>query len=343
MLQKTIPLRGDHRALLRLHGQDPQACHISLDPPLASGCLFLAGEAGQVQPIPLAPDGSASLALDFIPLGALVYDGTAFPLSGGFAGRQALLEQVQVAIRLQGLPQPIAPPCVPAQQPDPTPSLDAGPLPQEPASASASAQPAPPDAAAGPAPEPAAPCPAEEAPASPPIRPPADAPEAPLSSAAQADAPPDQAASPADAPPEQPSQAGPAPSRQQSRAFWISYSGPKPYSPPRNPRPLRFPPKPRPPSPSPTPSPGPFPKAPGSGWNIPAGPATIWWGRGWAGAAPIPSMPYPASMPRFPASPASAASFGPPTAAATGSASSPGGDDAPQPVAGFQRHPPEGR
>ena len=148
MLQKTIPLRGDHRALLRLHGQDPQACHISLDPPLASGCLFLAGEAGQVQPIPLAPDGSASLALDFIPLGALVYDGTAFPLSGGFAGRQALLEQVQVAIRLQGLPQPIAPPCVPAQQPDPTPSLDAGPLPQEPASASASApaalQPGPP-------------------------------------------------------------------------------------------------------------------------------------------------------------------------------------------------------
>lgn len=215
MLQKTIPLRGDHRALLRLHGQDPQACHISLDPPLASGCLFLAGEAGQVQPIPLAPDGSASLALDFIPLGALVYDGTAFPLSGGFAGRQALLEQVQVAIRLQGLPQPIAPPCVPAQQPDPTPSLDAGPLPQEPASA----QPAPPDAPAGPAPEPAAPCPAEEAPASPPIRPPADAPEAPLSSAAQADAPPDQAASPADAPPEQPSQAGPAPSRQQSPAL----------------------------------------------------------------------------------------------------------------------------
>ncbi len=219
MLQKTIPLRGDHRALLRLHGQDPQACHISLDPPLASGCLFLAGEAGQVQPIPLAPDGSASLALDFIPLGALVYDGTAFPLSGGFAGRQALLEQVQVAIRLQGLPQPIAPPCVPAQQPDPTPSLDAGPLPQEPASASAAAQPAPPDAPAGPAPEPAAPCPAEEAPASPPIRPPADAPEAPLSSAAQADAPPDQAASPADAPPEQPSQAGPAPSRQQSPAL----------------------------------------------------------------------------------------------------------------------------
>lgn len=219
MLQKTIPLRGDHRALLRLHGQDPQACHISLDPPLASGCLFLAGEAGQVQPIPLAPDGSASLALDFIPLGALVYDGTAFPLSGGFAGRQALLEQVQVAIRLQGLPQPIAPPCVPAQQPDPTPSLDAGPLPQEPASASAAAQPAPPDAPAGPAPEPAAPCPAEEAPASPPIRPPADAPEAPLSSAAQADAPPDQAASPADAPPEQPSQAEPAPSRQQSPAL----------------------------------------------------------------------------------------------------------------------------
>lgn len=219
MLQKTIPLRGDHRALLRLHGQDPQACHISLDPPLASGCLFLAGEAGQVQPIPLAPDGSASLALDFIPLGALVYDGTAFPLSGGFAGRQALLEQVQVAIRLQGLPQPIAPPCVPAQQPDPTPSLDAGPLPQEPASASAAAQPAPPDAPAGPAPEPAAPCPAEEAPASPPIRPPADAPEAPLSSAAQADAPLDQAASPADAPPEQPSQAEPAPSRQQSPAL----------------------------------------------------------------------------------------------------------------------------
>ncbi len=219
MLQKTIPLRGDHRALLRLHGQDPQACHISLDPPLASGCLFLAGEAGQVQPIPLAPDGSASLALDFIPLGALVYDGTAFPLSGGFAGRQALLEQVQVAIRLQGLPQPIAPPCVPSQQPDPTPSLDAGPLPQEPASASAAAQPAPPDAPAGPAPEPAAPSPAEEAPASPPIRPPADAPEAPLSSAAQADAPPDQAASPADAPPEQPSQAGPAPSRQQSPAL----------------------------------------------------------------------------------------------------------------------------
>lgn len=73
MLQKTIPLRGDHRALLRLHGQDPQACHISLDPPLASGCLFLAGEAGQVQPIPLAPDGSASLALDFIPLGAPWY------------------------------------------------------------------------------------------------------------------------------------------------------------------------------------------------------------------------------------------------------------------------------
>lgn len=219
MLQKTIPLRGDHRALLRLHGQDLQACHISLDPPLASGCLFLAGEAGQVQPIPLAPDGSTSLALDFIPLGALVYDGTAFPLSGGFAGRQALLEQVQVAIRLQGLPQPIAPPCVPAQQPDPTPSLDAGPLPQEPASASASAQPAPPDAPAGPAPEPAAPCPAEEAPASPPIRPPADAPAAPLSSAAQADAPPDQAASPADAPPEQPSQAGPAPSRQQSPAL----------------------------------------------------------------------------------------------------------------------------
>lgn len=219
MLQKTIPLRGDHRALLRLHGQDPQACHISLDPPLASGCLFLAGEAGQVQPIPLAPDGSASLALDFIPLGALVYDGTAFPLSGGFAGRQALLEQVQVAIRLQGLPQPIAPPCVPAQQPDPTPSLDAGPLPQEPASAFASAQPAPPDAPAGPAPEPAAPCPAEEATASQPIRPPADAPAAPLSSAAQADAPPDQAASPADAPPEQPSQAGPAPSRQQSPAL----------------------------------------------------------------------------------------------------------------------------
>lgn len=219
MLQKTIPLRGDHRALLRLHGQDPQACHISLDPPLASGCLFLAGEAGQVQPIPLAPDGSASLALDFIPLGALVYDGTAFPLSGGFAGRQALLEQVQVAIRLQGLPQPIAPPCVPAQQPDPTPSLDAGPLPQEPAPASAAAQPAPPDAPAGPAPEPAAPCPAEEATASQPIRPPADAPAAPLSSAAQADAPPDQAASPADAPPEQPSQAGPAPSRQQSPAL----------------------------------------------------------------------------------------------------------------------------
>lgn len=219
MLQKTIPLRGDHRALLRLHGQDPQACHISLDPPLASGCLFLAGEAGQVQPIPLAPDGSASLALDFIPLGALVYDGTAFPLSGGFAGRQALLEQIQVAIRLQGLPQPIAPPCVPARQPDPAPSLDAGPLPQEPAPASAAAQPAPPDAAAGPAPEPAAPCPAEEAPASQPIRPPADAPAAPLSSAAQADAPPDQAASPADAPPEQPSQAEPAPSRQQSPAL----------------------------------------------------------------------------------------------------------------------------
>ena len=92
-------------------------------------------------------------------------------------------------------------------------------MPQEPASASASAQPAPPGAPAGPAPEPAAPCPAEEAPASPPIRPPADAPEAPLSSAAQADAPPDQAASPADAPPEQPSQAEPAPSRQQSPAL----------------------------------------------------------------------------------------------------------------------------
>ena len=48
MLQKTIPLRGDHRALLRLHGQDLQACHISLDPPLASGCLFLAGAVGAI-------------------------------------------------------------------------------------------------------------------------------------------------------------------------------------------------------------------------------------------------------------------------------------------------------
>lgn len=143
MLQKTIPLRGDHRALLRLHGQDPQACHISLDPPLASGCLFLAGEAGQVQPIPLAPDGSASLALDFIPLGALVYDGTAFPLSGGFAGRQALLEQIQVAIRLQGLPQPIEPsPLSSHPQPDEAsaPSGDAGQEPQ------ASQGEAPPDA-----------------------------------------------------------------------------------------------------------------------------------------------------------------------------------------------------
>ena len=133
MLQKTIPLRGDRRALLRLHCQDPQDCHISLEPPLLSGCLFLAGETGQIQPVPLAPDGSAALSLDFIPLGALVYDGDGFPLSGGFAGRQALLDQVQVAVRLHGLPQPIEPPPISSfHQPDDASSLsgDARPEPQ---------------------------------------------------------------------------------------------------------------------------------------------------------------------------------------------------------------------
>lgn len=259
MLQKTIPLRGDHRALLRLYGQDAQSCRVSLEPPLASGCLFLAGEVGQLQPVPLDPDGSAALCLDFIPLGALVYDGSAFPLSGGFAGRQALLEQARVAIRLRGLPQPAAAPGAPSQPPDPIPA------PQAPSAAAAPAQPAPPDAPAGPAPELAAPCPAAEAPEPQPAQPPADVPDAPLSSAAQADAPPEQAASSADAPPEQAPQADPAPSRQQSPALLDILQRAQALFAPQEPQE-------RQPAPSQTPAPkpisNPFPRAfPQSAWK----------------------------------------------------------------------------
>lgn len=222
MLQKTIPLRGDHRALLRLASQDGQTFQAVLDPPPASGCLFLAGDAGQVQPVPLSPEGAGSLALDFIPLAALVYDGTGFPLAGGFAGRPALLEQSQLSIRLQGLPQPAAPPTAPAQPPDAAPSPAAGPAPQAaPGEASPDALPKQAEAQAAQAE------PSQAAPLCAPAQPDPDMPGPPQGEAepcqapaAQEDAPPEQpcqaSAVQEDAPPKQPCQAESASNRQQS-------------------------------------------------------------------------------------------------------------------------------
>ena len=107
-----------------------------------------------------------------------------------------------------------------------------------------------------------------------------------------------------------PPRRNPAPSRQQSPALLDILQRAQALFAPQESQAASVSSKPRPPSPSPTPSPGIPQSAWKRRWNIPAGPATICGGGGGPGRTPIPSMPYPASMPRFPASPASAAPSG---------------------------------
>ena len=102
MHHQLIPLQGRSRALLRLRWE-AGAGEWTLSPPLEAGRLYGAGPQGQVFPLDLEDGARGRGALPCPPLGALVYDGKAFPMAGGFAGEAATLERAKTAIRLSAL------------------------------------------------------------------------------------------------------------------------------------------------------------------------------------------------------------------------------------------------
>ena len=132
MHHQLIPLQGRSRALLRLRWE-AGAGEWTLSPPLEAGRLYGAGPQGQVFPLALEDGARGRGALPCPPLGALVYDGKAFPMAGGFAGEAATLERAKTAIRLSALgaegelakeaPPPAEP--VPPEE-APAPKQDAG-------------------------------------------------------------------------------------------------------------------------------------------------------------------------------------------------------------------------
>ena len=99
MQTKTIALMGQGKALLRLAGQENRLTWV-LSPPAPAGTLYLVGPGGQVLSASLDADGQGEGDASFFPAAALVYDGQAFLLAGGFAGRAALLEGAKVSVRL---------------------------------------------------------------------------------------------------------------------------------------------------------------------------------------------------------------------------------------------------
>ncbi len=132
MHHQLIPLQGRSRALLRLRWE-AGAGEWTLSPPLEAGRLYGAGPQGQVFPLALEDGARGRGALPCPPLGALVYDGEAFPMAGGFAGEAATLERAKTAIRLSALgaerefPKGTPPPAEPVPPEEaPAPKQDAG-------------------------------------------------------------------------------------------------------------------------------------------------------------------------------------------------------------------------
>lgn len=128
---RTIPLLGRSKALLRLEEGEGRGL-LALSPPCPGAVLYLIGPGAEALAAELDEEGRGSLALPFSPVAALAYAQGAFVLSGGFAGRSALLERAKVAVRLQTPtvaaapaaelpPPPACPPPLPKPEPEPEP------------------------------------------------------------------------------------------------------------------------------------------------------------------------------------------------------------------------------